>query len=221
LLVHPYDSALTEREWRDWIEAGGRFGVLAVGAGEGKAPILVPTHFSLRQGEILIHLHKNNSAVEHLQSGQAASLSVVGDYAFIPNGWRAKDQNNPTDGVPTSYYAAVVFELKPTVVADPEEIAEILQAHMDDFQPDGGYAEVAPEAVPYGPMMSIIRGVRLEILAVDAKFKYDDHKRVEFRERIAAQLEERDSHLDAGAAAQQRRRLGLIGEWSDFSRSQG
>jgi len=216
MLVHPYDSAMSESEWRYWIAKGPHFGVLAVAAGAGQAPVLVPTHFSLRQNEILIHLHKVNSAIEHLESDALASLSIVGDYAFIPNQWRAKDPANPEAGVPTSYYAAVTFTLKPTVTADPNEISEILQAHMNDFQPEGGYATVAPEAIPYGPMMSIIRGVRLQIVDVDAKFKYDDHKPVEFRESIIERLLDRNTHQDAGAAAQQSRRLREIGEWSEF-----
>ena len=207
MLIHPYDSAASEEEWRNWILQGPRFGVLAVNAGEGRPPLLVPTHFSLRTNEILIHLHKANSAVELLEAGAPASLSVVDDYAFVPNQWRAKDSSNPTDGVPTSYYAAVVFGLMPRVVWEPAQVAEILQAQMDDFQPDGGYAEVTPEALPYGPMMQIIRGVRFEILSVEAKFKYDDHKPAEFRQAVAEKLMDRNHHTDAGAAAQQLRRL--------------
>ena len=56
-------------------------------------------------------------------------------------------------------------------------------------------------------MLAGIRGLRLHVLDVDAKFKYDDHKPVEHRERISDELETRDQGLDAQAAAQQRRRL--------------
>jgi transcriptional regulator len=51
------------------------------------------------------------------------------------------------------------------------------------------------------------------VLRVDAKFKYDDDKPVDHRERIVDRLEERGHGLDTGAAAQQRRRLDAIGDW--------
>ena len=47
----------------------------------------------------------------------------------------------------------------------------------------------------------------------DAKFKYDDHKPVEHRERVIDNLEQRGNALDSGAATQQRRRLSAIGGW--------
>ena len=216
MLVHPYDSAMSEDEWRSWIAHSAKFGVLAVGAGAGQAPIMVPTHFVLSGDEIVIHLHKVNDAIPHLETGANVSLSIVGDYAFIPGPWRAKDPSNLRDGVPTSYYAAVNFVCQPTVVSDAVEVAQIIQAHMGEFQPAGDYAVVDSVTAPYGPMMTIIRGIRLKIVGVDAKFKYDDHKSVEFREAMIERLNARNIHQDAGAAAQQARRLGLIGEWSEF-----
>ncbi len=66
---------------------------------------------------------------------------------------------------------------------------------------------------PYGRMLPGIRGVRLEVLRVEAKFKYDDANPVEHRERVIDNLEQRGRGLDAAAAAQQRRRLEAIGDW--------
>jgi transcriptional regulator len=62
-------------------------------------------------------------------------------------------------------------------------------------------------------MLSGIRGVRLSVLKVDAKFKYDDANHVDHRERVIDNLEQRAHGLDAGAAGQQRRRLDTIGDW--------
>jgi len=59
-------------------------------------------------------------------------------------------------------------------------------------------------------------GVRLAVLRVDAKFKYDDHNPVEHRERVIGCLEQRGWGLDAGAAARQRRRLAAIGDWQTY-----
>jgi transcriptional regulator len=140
-------------------------------------------------------------------------LAVVGDYAYIPGYWRAKEGTSETDGVPTSYYTAVQFVCRPTVVDDAEGKAEILRAQLADFQPEGGHADVAVDQAPYGRMLSGIRGVRLAVLQVVAKFKYDDAKPVEHRERVIDHLEERGHGLDAAAARQQRRRLAAVGAW--------
>ena len=81
---------------------------------------------------------------------------------------------------------------------------DVLDAQLADLQPEGGHAVVGVDAPPYGRMLSGIRGLRLQILGVDAKFKYDDANPVEHRERVSDRLEERDHGLDRGAAAQQR-----------------
>ena len=75
------------------------------------------------------------------------------------------------------------------------------------------HAAVAAGAAPYGRMLPGIRGVRLTVLRVDAKFKYDDANPVEHRQRVIGRLEPRGHGLDAGAAVQQRRRLAAIGDW--------
>jgi transcriptional regulator len=62
-------------------------------------------------------------------------------------------------------------------------------------------------------MLTGIRAVRLTVLRVEAKFKYDDSNPVDHRQRVIGYLEERDHGLDSGAAVQQRRRLAAIGDW--------
>jgi transcriptional regulator len=62
-------------------------------------------------------------------------------------------------------------------------------------------------------MLSGIRGLRLHIMTVTAKFKYDDHNPVRHRESIAGRLDRRAKGRDHGAAGQQRRRLAERGEW--------
>jgi transcriptional regulator len=140
-------------------------------------------------------------------------LAVIGDYAYIPTYWRAKAGGPDEDGVPTSYYTAVQFVCRPTVVDDPHGKVEILTAQLGDFQPEGRHATVDADEAPYGRMLPGIRGLRLVVLRVEAKFKHDDHNPVVQRERVIDNLTQRGHGLDAGAAAQQRRRLAAIGDW--------
>jgi transcriptional regulator len=214
MLIHPWDAALDAAEWQDWLASVDRFGMLAVNnLDPAQAPLVQPIHFAVAGPDLLMHLARPNPIWPHLEAAAEVRLAVTGDYAYVPGYWRAKTGGLDENGVPTSYYAAVQFVCRPTVVDDPEDKAEILTAQLADFQPEGRHATVAADAEPYGPMLPGIRGVRLQILRVDAKFKYDDAKPVEHRKRVIGHLEQRGHGLDARAAAQQRRRLAAIGDW--------
>jgi transcriptional regulator len=214
MLIHPWDAARDAAEWRAWLSTTDRFGLLAVGnLDPAQAPVVVPTHFTLAAHELLVHLARPNPVWPHLEAATEVRLVVVGDYAFIPGYWRARAGGPEEDGVPTSYYSTVQLVCRPTVVDDPHDKAEVLAAQLADLQPEGRHAQVAADRAPYGRLLPGIRALRLELLRVEAKFKYDDQKPVEHRERVIDRLEERRRGLDEGVAAQQRRRLEAIGEW--------
>ena len=214
MLIHPWDASLNAAEWQAWLASIDRFGMLVVNnLDPTQAPLALPTHFTVAGPEILMHLARPNPVWPHLEVATEVRLSLIGDYAYIPTYWRAKAGGPDEDGVPTSYYAAVQFVCRPAVVDDPQGKAEILAAQLADFQPEGGHAEVGVDSEPYGRMLPGIRGVRLTVLRVDAKFKYDDSNPVDHRERVIGNLEQRGRGLDAGAARQQRRRLAAIGDW--------
>jgi transcriptional regulator len=214
MLIHPWDAAVEPAEWQDWLACTDRFGMLAVNNTDPTAaPLVLPTHFTVAGCELLIHLARPSPAWPHLEAAAEVRMAVFGDYAYIPSYWRAKAGGPDEDAVPTSYYSAVQFVCRPTIIDDPQGKADILTAQLADFQPEGGHGAVAVDADPYGRMLPGIRGVRLQVLRVDAKFKYDDDNPVQDRRRVIASLEQRGHGLDAGAAAQQRRRLAAIGQW--------
>lgn len=214
MLIHPWDAALDEAEWQNWLAGTDRFGILAVNnVDPAAAPLMVPTHFTLAGGELLLHLARPNPIWPHLEAAAEVRLTVIGDYAYIPTYWHAKAGGPDEDGVPTSYYSSVQFVCRPTILDDPEEKARLLAAQLADFQPEGRHAAVSAGEDPYGRMLPGIRGIRLEVLRVEAKFKYDDANPIEHRERVIDNLEQRGHRLDSAAAAQQRRRLAAIGDW--------
>ena len=208
MFIHPWDAALAEAEWKEWLATTERFGVLAVNnLDPAQAPLMVPTHFTVAGDELLLHLARPNPVWPHLESATEVRLAVIGDYAYIPTYWRAKAGGPDEDGVPTSYYATVQLTCSPTILDDPETKAGLLRAQMSAIQPEGGHAEIGVGLPPYGRMLPGIRALRLDIVHVAAKFKYDDHNPVDHRRRVSADLVERGSLHDPGAAAQQRRRL--------------
>jgi len=214
VLIHPWDAALDDGEWQAWVAGTDRFGMLVVNnLDPARAPLVLPTHFTVAGQEVLLHLAEPNPVWPHLGAAAEVRLVMVGDYAYIPSYWRAKAGGPDEDGVPTSYYASLQFVCLPAIIDDPEDKVDILTAQLADLQPEGGHAVVGVDAPPYGRMLPGIRGVRLQVLRVEAKFKYDDHNPVEHRQQVIGRLEDRDHGLDAGAATQQRRRLAAIGDW--------
>lgn len=214
MFIHPWDSSQSETEWRTWLAGVEKFGVLAVNNKDAdKAPIVLPTHFTLDGDEILLHFAKPNPAWPSIEAATQVRLAVTGDYAFIPGHWRVLPPGVIENGVPTSYYVSVQFVCEPLVVDDPEEKAAIIAKQTADFQPEGLHAPVTADSEAYGRMLNGTRALRLRILNVDAKFKFDDHKPEAFRQQIAEKLELRSTNQDADAAHQQRRRMHEIGDW--------
>ena len=138
MLIHPWDAALDEQEWRQWLAGTDRFGMLVVNnLDPAEAPLVVPNHFTLTGGELLLHLARPNPVWRHLEAAPQVRLVVVGDYAYIPGYWRTPAGAPLEDGVPTSYYASVQFVARPVVVDDPQGKAAILTAQLADLQPKG------------------------------------------------------------------------------------
>lgn len=213
MFIQPWDAGLDDAEWQSWIADGHDFGQLSVNGLPGRPPAVVPTHFTTDGNDLLIHLARPNPVWQAIEHDPNVTFTVIGDYAFIPGPWRAKPDIPPTDGVPTSYYAAVQFACRAHIIDDPEAKAELLRRQLAHFQPDGDHAAVAADQPPYGRMLPGIRGLRLEVTEVLAKFKYDDHKPVEQRAAVADRLSERGRGLDVPTARQQLRRLDRIGPW--------
>ncbi|MGW2729625.1 FMN-binding negative transcriptional regulator [Streptomyces sp. NPDC001494] len=213
MFVQPWDACLDDAEWQTWIADGHDFGQLSVNGLPGRPPAVVPTHFTTGDGRLLIHLARANPVWEAVEHDPNVTFTVFGDYAFVPGPWRARPGTPPTDGVPTSYYAAVQFSCRAHVIDDPEAKAALLRRQMAHFQPDGDHAPIDADRPPYGRMLPGIRGLELEVVEVRAKFKYDDHKNVEHRTAVAGHLAERGQGLDVPTARQQLRRLDRIGPW--------
>ncbi|MER5931995.1 FMN-binding negative transcriptional regulator [Streptomyces sp. NPDC002054] len=213
MFVHPWDAALDDAEWQAWIAEGHDFGQLVVNGLPGRPPAVVPTHFSSDGPHLLVHLARPNPVWEAIAHDPQVVLSVIGDYAFIPGPWRAQPDTPPQDGVPTSYYAAVQFTCRAEIIDDPEAKADLLRSQLAHFQPAGDHAAVEPGRPPYGRLLSGIRGLRLHVTSVQAKFKYDDHKPEAHRTSVTDHLTTRADRLDLPTARQQQRRLNRLGTW--------
>jgi transcriptional regulator len=195
MLIHRHDEPLTDAEWRDFLKTHDFGDLIVPGAPTRDLPVVVPTHF-IWDGDktVLLHLARINPVWEAIAERPRALLSVFGAYAYIPGHW-----NQDEYGVPTSYYAAVQLACDIEATDDDAALAKILERQLGHFQPEGKHAPVEPGDNPYGKKLSAIRGLRLTVTDVRAKFKFGGNRTPQHREAVAKKLDERGRGLDPEA----------------------
>ena len=203
MYIAKVDSGFGEQEWRDFVAAQG-FGHL-VAAGRGReVPVVVPTQFVLEGNEIFLHLVGKNPVFEAIAEQPRVLMSVAGDWAFIPSGWKAIGEEDPLLGIPTTYYAAVQLEGTASVVTDSPGVAAVLRRQLAVIQPE---FEIADPLSAHEGKLGTIRALRIAIEEVRAKFKYGGNVDIAHREAVIADLERRGGPGDLAAARQTRRRI--------------
>ena len=205
MLIHKHDAALDDAEWRDFLRTHD-FGELIVPGGKDRdLPVVVPTHF-VYDGEhtVWLHLARPNPVWEAIAERPRALLSVFGAYAYVPGHW-----NQDEYGVPTSYYAAVQLACDVATVDDDAGIAAILERQLAHFQPEGMHAPVEPGDNKYGRLLPAIRGLRLTVTGVRAKFKFGGNRTEQHVDAVARGLDARGGALDREASAHARRRVAM------------
>ncbi len=205
MLIHPWDAGASEQEWTAFVRAQG-FGHLVAAGRDRDVPVVVPTQFVLAApDEVVLHLARPNPIWPALVENPAVLLSVAGDWSYIPTHWKAIGDEDPRLGVPTTYYAAVQLIADATVVDDDEGKAAILRLQLGDTEPDGG----AADPLEHGRRLNSIRGLRLAVREVRAKFKYGGNADDAHRAVVAEHLAQRGGPGDAAALEHLRRRTPL------------
>lgn len=194
MLIRPHDAGTDEKQWRDFAAKQG-FGHFAV-TGSGQVPVVVPTQFVLTNDQVLFHLAKPNPVFEAIQATPHALLSIAGDWAYIPGAWKAIGDEDPTLGIPTTYYGAVQLSGPVEVTDHVDEIAAILRAQLADVEPDGGLQDPSVHEKKF----KAIRGIRMSVADVRSKFKYGGNADAEHRQAAAERLRDRNGPGDQAAA---------------------
>ena len=205
MLIHPWDRPVSDQEWREVLLRFDFGQLLAPGGTDRDVPVVVPTHF-LYDGDALLELHlaRPNAVWAALAERPVALFTVVADYVYVPAAVNARPTSDPTVGVPTSYYATVQARVDVEVVDDPDVKADLLTRQLAHFEPAGSVRQPVSVGVESDRrQLTGIRGMRLTIRDVRAKFKYGGNKDVAHRCLIGDALAERGGPMDAAA----RRRL--------------
>ncbi|WP_410661477.1 FMN-binding negative transcriptional regulator [Amycolatopsis sp. lyj-112] len=204
MLIHPWDAAHDDSEWKAWL-AGHDFGQLIAGGAGRDLPVVNPAHF-VYDGDrtVLLHLARPNPVWPLLEEHPRALLSVTDDQTYIRSNWNTPA--DPPHGVPTSYYASVQLECDVRLIDDAAEKASLLDRQLAHFEPSGDRVTVSPTETPDRRLLPGIRGIELTVTGVRAKFKFGGNKEPADRSRIDGELERRGGPMDARARVQLARR---------------
>lgn len=197
MLIHPWDDVRDEAEWRDFVRTEG-FGHL-VAAGRGRdVPVVIPTQYLLddmaETPTVLLHLARPNPVWRAIEENPLVLLSVAGDWAYIPSEWKVVRDEDPSQAVPTTYYAAVQLTARAHVLDSAQDKIAVLRRQLDDLQP-GGPLDPADQA----RLLPGIRALRLEVTDVRAKFKYGGNVDGDHRSAVAERLARRGRPADLAA----------------------
>jgi transcriptional regulator len=202
MLVHRWDATIDDDEWRTFLVAQG-FGHLVAGGRDREVPVVVPTQFVVDGDDVVLHLARPNPVWAAIDENPTVVLSVAGDWAFVPSSWKAIGDEDPRVGVPTTYYGAVQLTARAEVIDDPAGVAAVLRRQLQVLQPEVD----AVDPSEHGARLGQIRGLRLVVTDVKAKFKYGGNVDEPHQRAVADALAERDGPGDAAARSHLLRRL--------------
>jgi predicted FMN-binding regulatory protein PaiB len=164
--------------------------------------------FLHREGCIEVHLAEGDEQLLDLRRGStpgatppstsaSACVFEVGDVlAYVPSYW--EDEHNASGA--DIYHRTVVMECTAELVATPDAVAGHLRNLLSRYQPEGRYVAVDASNGMYASMLRRLTLVRLTIARARSKFKLGQQRPVDMRQRIIAELLERNRPSDHVAA---------------------
>jgi transcriptional regulator len=204
--VHPWDAPLDDEEIWAFVRSQG-FGHLIVPGRDRELPVVVPTQFLVDDAaaapDVILHLARPNPVWAALEENPTVLLSVAGDWAYVPSAWKAVGDEDPSLGIPTTYYAAAQIVGEAAIVDDADGKLDILRAQLATYEPEVAHADPSVHA----RKLSGIRGIRVSVREVVGKFKYGGNVDDAHRRAVADLLTDRGGPGDAAARSHLLRRL--------------
>ena len=200
MLIHPWDEPPADGDALAFVRRTA-FGHL-VAPGRREIPVVVPTQYVVDEAaagaafpDVLLHLARPNPVWDALAESPTVVLSVAGEWAYVPAAWKAVGDEDPALGIPTTYYAAVQLVATAEILDDPAAKLDVLRAQLGVLEPGSGVADPSV----HERRLAGIRGLRLSVREVLAKFKYGGNVDAEHRAAVADRLAARGGPGDAAA----------------------
>ena len=194
MLIRPHDREDDRDVAIAFLRTQG-FGRVAASGQAHDVPVVVPTQFVVEGDDVVFHLAAANPIFARLEEQPRAILSVAGDWAYIPGAWKAIEGEDPSMGIPTTYYGAVQVIGEVTVV-DGDDIADVLRSQLSVLEPGSDLAD----PIVHQAKFRVIRGLKLAVEEVRAKFKYGGNVDDAHRAAVLDRLRDRNGPGDQAAA---------------------
>ena len=210
MLVHPWDAPLDPSETWEFVRSQG-FGHLVAPGRDRELPVVVPTQYLVVAEEdeppvVVLHLARPNPVWAAVAENPTVMVSVAGDWAYVPSAWKAMGDEDPSLGIPTTYYAAAQLIGTATVAADDASKLDILRAQLTAYEPDVAHADPSVHV----QRLDGIRGMRISVREVVGKFKYGGNVDEAHRRAVADRLAARNGPGDEAARRHLTRRSGWL-----------
>jgi uncharacterized protein len=162
--------------------------------------------FLHREGRIEVHLADGDEQLADLRRGSSCVFEIGDVLAYVPSYW--EDEHNASGA--DIYHRTVVVEGAAELVVTPDEVAEHLRSLLSRYQPEGRYVAVDAGNGMYAGMLRRLTLVRLSIARARSKFKLGQQRPVDMRQRIIAELRQRNRPADQTAAEAVSRAIAAI-----------
>lgn len=166
------DEQLTE------VLAAARYGYLATGAAE-----LRPMNHVLLEGELYFHTAGPGSLAA--RAGEPAVFSCLESATWLPSYWRDPELACPA----TTYYRSAVVRGRLSAIESLEEKARVLEAFMQKYQPEGGYAPFTDRR--YAGPLKALTVLAMSLEECSCKVKLGQHLPLKHKQRVYQGLIER------------------------------
>jgi len=172
--AYPFGMAIT-------VEAGEPF--------VSHVPFLIDAHARVLRW----HLAAANPQCDHLARGANVRLIFHGPHAYVSPRWYE------APNVPTWNYIAVHVDGEVTPLED-EDTAAVVAALSRQYEGEEGLGEFVDTAT-YRNLLTAIRGFRLSITRIHAKYKLSQNRAARDRANVAAHLAKSDDSAVRAIAA--------------------
>jgi predicted FMN-binding regulatory protein PaiB len=152
--------------------------------------------FLHREGRIELHLAEGDEQLADLRRGSSCVFEAGDVLAYVPSYW--EDEHNASGA--DIYHRTVVIEGPAELVVTPDAVAEHLRSLLSRYQPEGRYVAVDADNEMYAKMLRRLTVVRLPITRARSKFKLGQQRPADMRQRIIAELRQRNRPADQTAA---------------------